>query len=382
MMKSKKAAIEPFPLLVGVMGAVILLTIVSILLADYAYLKKVNPEPLGGKAVEVLEAYQEGDEALLFLDSAVKSSMKQAIHYAGEHGFKVVSPDFRYVYWTKGKGYWEEEKMSCWPEETLVNYIPNEDSLRTAFDYYFKNFGLNRHVNSFNGLGGIQLISPDKYQLELSRMHSPAHNPAGGVPPERLKLVGIAAEPLVVDRGKFEYNVTPSFTQTINVDLFSDFYKATSRALIIANTDTEELMEKYNDKGAVERLLPAGLEGHLLWSVDDHGPDPSVGSVCYTEPCTYNVKRNCREECRVDIFGIDLGCREVCDCVELNGGTRYYYWTTDTSNISANITTPEVYFWDYSLLPNDPPEKEEYSYKFALNWMTGYGNYCVPVSQC
>ena len=405
MMKSKKAAIEPFPLLVGVMGAVILLTIVSILLADYAYLKRVNPEPLGGKAVEVLDAYQEADEALLFLDGAVRPSMEKGIHHTGEHGFKkVVPPNFRYGYWTRGVGGWDEEKWQCMPVG-LRNYFPTRSSLESAFDSYFKT-ELNRHVNSFNGLGGIKLISPYRYLLELSRIGPLRQNILGkecegfscglgegfeckgagnsqqtcirSIPPERLKLVGTAREPLVVEAEKFDYNATPSFTQTINVDLLGDFERVTGNAAKIFGVDLEELMGY--TRSDMENLLGIGQQGHLLWSID--GWYHNHGGHCYSEPCTY---RRCTKTCTRTTTTTDADGKTVketeaycCSCKTFPGSI-VYGWDTTTAQISANITTQEVYFWDYK--PSQL-EKEKYSYKFALNWMSGNHVHPCPSSNC
>ena len=246
MIKSRKAVIEPFPLLIGVMGAAILLTLVSILMADYAQLKIINPEPLGGKAVEVLDAYQEGDDALAYLDNAAKQSMEQGVHYTGEHGFKkIVSPRFQYVWWTSGQGDWNDDIQHCWVTG-LNNHFPSEESLRQAFDYYFEN-DLEKHVKTFNDLDGPNLTKAEKCQLSLSQidlggsessfcsgfcgigsgLDCRAEGCVQAIPPETLKLVGTTREPVVVDYEKFDYNVTPSFTETLNVDLFKDFENVT-----------------------------------------------------------------------------------------------------------------------------------------------------------
>ena len=55
---SKKATIEPFPFILAVMGIVILLAVVGVLLSHYDELKKTNPDPLGSRATNVLNAYQ------------------------------------------------------------------------------------------------------------------------------------------------------------------------------------------------------------------------------------------------------------------------------------------------------------------------------------
>ena len=392
MIKSRKAVIEPFPLLIGVMGAAILLTLVSILMADYAQLKIINPEPLGGKAVEVLDAYQEGDDALAYLDNAAKQSMEQAIHYAGQHGFKIFRrPDFRYVYWTQGNGYWNPDEMSCWPTPKLINLIPG--SYDPPFKYYFKNFGLNKHVDSFNDLEGPNLTKAEKYQLTLSRidlsrsetdfcsgfcgigsgLDCRAEGCVQAIPHETLKLVGTTREPVVVDYEKFDYNVTPSFTQTINVDYINDFKVVQGNMTKFwRDVDTEELRDKGVD--LIESMLPMGQQEHLLWSIDGVYGGP-FGAACHTDDCSYTREENCRDECDTEE---PPNCETVCDCNTYTG-TRTYYWTTTTAKISANITTPEVYFWNYFV---SPVEKEKYSYKFALNWMSGAYSVCRPYSEC
>ena len=418
MIKSRKAVIEPFPLLIGVMGSAILLFLVSILMADYAQLKIINPEPLGGKAVEVLDAYQEGDDALAYLDNSAKQSLERGVSYTGEHGFKkIVPPDFRYVLWTSGQGEWDPDERHCFPRPGLNNHFPSERTLREAFDSYF-GIWLDRHVrhvNSFNVLSGIKLVNANKYTLTLSRIVSTYRVEGSSctafcglgsglecvdsgngrecvrrIPPERLKLVGTTREPVVVDYEKFDYNVTPSFTETLNVDLFEDFENVTGNAAKIFGLDTREELYYYTIQDLAGLLgasigghcgrscgRSGGGPGHLFWNID--GWSTGLGpTVCHDEPCSYTRCTKTCEDCTTDENGKESCSSYCCRCTTFHD-TKYWYWTSTVARVSANISTPEVYFWDY-----DAPQlnDRDYTYKFALKWMGGKGIWDCPPSDC
>ena len=397
------------------MGSAILLFLVSILMADYAQLKIINPEPLGGKAVEVLDAYQEGDDALAYLDNSAKQSLERGVSYTGEHGFKkIVPPHFGYVLWTSGEGYWDPDERHCFPKPGLINNFPTERTLREAFDSYF-GIWLDRHVNSFNVLSGIKLVNANKYTLTLSRIVSTYRVEGSSctafcglgsglecvdsgngrecvrrIPPERLKLVGTTREPVVVDYEKFDYNVTPSFTETLNVDLFEDFENVTGNAAKIFGLDTREELYYYTIQDLAGLLgastgghcgrscgRSGGGPGHLFWNID--GWSTGSGSTdCHDEPCSYDRCTETCTECETDENG-EESCSDYCCTCTTFWDTKYWYWTSTVARVSANISTPEVYFWDY-----DAPQlnDRDYTYKFALKWMGGKGIRDCPPSDC
>ena len=120
-------------------------------------------------------------------------------------------------------------------------------------------------------------------------------------------------------------------------------------------------------KAKFEQLLGPKQQEHLFWKVDGIWEGPK--HLCRQVECTYSVCTKTESTQCAD--GSD-GCSECVSC-EDRDGTIDYYWTTKTAGISVNITTPEVYFWNYG---TSPPEQRDYKYKFAFNYMSG--NYIDP----
>ena len=339
MIQGKKASIEPFPVLVGVMGATILLAMVSMLLEDYGELKRLNPEPLGGKAVELLQAYQEADEALLYLDRAAALSMPSAIRESAYNGG--CPPRMRqicgsvsindYVKYTDGStaGDWSDPEGKCVPRaRPITTCIPIDTHILSGLYSQF-NTELNSYVDAFNDKNAndasdvmLRRITGDNYDLNLSSFFG------------KLEMIGIAKKPIVVSGENFEYKTLPSFRALAESSLVSDFYEIKSRI--------EEFLSQGNDAlmGLSESDLNYTLnswndaEGYLFWNLITFTKD-QTRNECKQIDCTYEV------------------CRTVNDCKDHQGVERYYYHTT-TAEISVNRK-----------------DDESYVYRFALNWMSG-----------
>ena len=354
MMQGKKASIEPFPVLIGVMGATILLAMVSMLLEDYGELKGLNPEPLGGKAVELLQAYQEADEALLYLDRAAALSMPNAIRASAYNGG--CPPRYRevcgsvsindYVKYTDGStaGGWSDLKEECVPRaRPITTCIPIDTHILSGLYTQF-NRELNRHVDAFNDKNAndasdvmLRKITEDNYDLELSSSFG------------KLEMIGMAKNPIVVSGENFKYKTLPSFRTIAESSLVSDFNEIKSRIeglldqgndvlMEMSESDLNDTLDSWND-----------AEGYLFWNLITFTKD-QTRNECKQIHCTYEVcstvnlcppgeedKENCTRE----------------DCEDHQGVERYYYHTT-TAEISVNRK-----------------DDESYVYRFALNWMSG-----------
>ena len=362
MMQGKKASIEPFPVLIGVMGATILLVMVSMLLEDYGELKRLNPEPLGSKAVELLQAYQEADEALLYLDRAAALSMPNAIRASAYNGG--CPPTYRevcgsvsindYVKYTDGRtaGDWSDPEGKCVPRagaESIDTCIPIDTHILSGLYSQF-NRELNRHVDAFNDKNVndasdvmLRKITDDNYDLELSSF-------AG-----KLQMIGMAKNPIVVSGENFEYKTLPSFRAIAESSLVSDFQEIKSKidgllgqgnaALMeMSESDLKDTLDSWNDQND-----PNDPDGGLFWNLITFTED-QTRNECKQIDCTYKVCRT------VNLCPPGEEDEENCTeehCEDRQGVEHYYYHTT-TAEISVNRT-------------ND----ESNVYRFALNWMSG-----------
>ena len=351
MRKSKKAAIEPFPVLVGVMGAVILLTMVSVLMGDYAELKRINPEPLGGKAVEVLDSYQETDEALLFLDLAVKLAMKDTAEKSAYNGGCPAvyrntcgnSDSDDYALYSKGSALWSQPEGRCKPE--IRQCRPLDYHVINAFKSYFPGeftpyiIAFNSDANDANR---IKLIS--NYQLELKAFATPQSSSG------ELELIG-TANAQIVDKGeKFEYKVIPSFRQAIKSDLIGDFERIDSRVNKILDRSPDELLE-LSENELRRRIADLNKEPDesLEWKLESF-TEERVTEPCYSEGCSYNVCYTVSVPCPPGTEG-EQNCTEK-QC-EKRAGYEHHYYSTVTVQISAKNR------YDQSNV-----------YRFGLNWVS------------
>ena len=356
MMQGKKASIEPFPVLIGVMGATILLAMVSMLLEDYGELKRINPEPLGGKAVELLQAYQEADEALLYLDRAAALSMPSAIRTSAYNGG--CPPSLRdvcgnvsindYVKYTDGRtaGDWSDPEGKCVPRagaQAINTCIPIDIHILAGLYSQF-NRELNRHIDAFNDKNVndasdvmLRKITDDNYDLELSSL-------AG-----KLEMIGMAKNPIVVSGENFEYKVLPSFRAIAESSLISDFLEIKSKIEGLLGQGNAALMEMSESDLNDTLNFWNDQDGDLFWNLITFTKD-QTRNECKQIDCTYEVCRT------VNVCPPGEEDEENCteeDCEDHQGVERYYYHTT-TAEIAVNRKN-----------------EESYVYRFALNWMSG-----------
>ena len=408
-----KRGVDLFTLIVTIIGISTLMLILIGLTMKYNLLFDTF-KPVGSRAAFILEAYDDADGVLLYLDNAAKLSMQKAAYDLARNGFYSSASGSSdcgstkdYVLWKKDDVKKVQNEQRCEPE--ILSCIPQD---YYSFESYFNN-ELNSRITSYNGVSEFKLVQSN-YELQLLQpavTQDPSCSVAGqgcetspccpgqglecrGTPGQeycvatkpgnQLQLVGIAQQPLVIDRENLHYEVMPSFRENIDVDLIGDFGKITSKAEALIGKEEEELkatLTAYNDMNEGLRwILPVG----------GYKRDCSMGNKCYIEECTIDVEE---EQCSPAPTPTSIAIptptptstatavptpTDECEMVTVQEpGKLVQRYCSVTANILVKVVD------DKYKLPGDSegykkfvtidgsgnPVVNEYAYRFALSWV-------------
>jgi len=311
--KNKKASIAPFPFLVGVMGILILLAILAITMTDYANLKKWERGPLGGKALGLFEAYQEADNALLYLDNAAKLSLQKATYDLSYNGFYPPGSSScglsgGHVWWSKGSAEKVSGKREC---KAVFDYscIPSKGDYNYFSGYFTTE--LDSHISSFNKHSNELKLIPNNYyqKLELIQYGN------------WLQVVGKAEEPIVINKPTIQYKFSPSFRENIDVDLIGNFKEITEKIKSLTEGVSELDEAKISD--AIEAYNKEANK-KLNWTVAFESD--CSGNECYIDECTFEKETACEVKGKERPSRDEVLTSPDWACVRTTDGVEDMYW--------------------------------------------------------
>ncbi len=369
LMRSKRG-LDAFTLVLTILAICVLLIILVGLTVKYNKLANTIGGA-GSSASSILSAYDKADSALLYLDNAVGISMQDSIYELAHNGFYYGAGSCGVssgrALWSDGTAQPVEGAGMC--EAVTGSCTPGSYN---SFKNYFAD-KLKQQLIAYNSDSDVRLPE-DGYELLLVRPGDAAamgelcaeegEGCFGGRTEGQLQLVGIAAQPLVVNSTRIRYEVMPSFRENSDVDLIGDFGKITGRAGQLVGKD-ESSMGKMVASYAGE----TGLE----WNVDSY--NRACGQACNTgEKCTYCceeevVEVSCATEEKPDCKKMETVCVRTCE------GNLNHYYCDITADIGVKIPDGRYDkggaggYKSFVTNAGGVPEVKEYNYMFSLNWV-------------
>jgi len=329
----KKGAIAPFPFLVGVFGVVILLAIVSIIIVGYADLKDWNREPLGGKALSVFSAYQDAEEALLYIDQAARLAGNKAAYDLGQNGFYFSTSSCGvyedYKGWSKGGVQKNPGADVC--EATLTDCVPPNVN---SFETYFTQ-SLHSIINDYTLPGVNTEIS---YDIDVS------HGPG-------LRIVGTSANRVGVQKGRITYATNAGFNEVLDINLSDDHNYILDN---LAGLHSVSKTEFDNEITALSELN----EGYL-WKGE------------YIKTCSSSYVCDVGNTCSEDVEEqVDPDCDpliETCEIKKISKtGRKLQEYCSATAQITVNLVDSRYPQMIKKVVLEEGVR--DFEYKFALNW--------------
>lgn len=308
---------------------------------------------IGERQIRLFTVYQIGEKYLSFVDGAADKAIATALLKVADAGLKknadcgtlVVSQKGQSVLWAKDK---LDSQNRC--AKISAQCYPQAADLEPYFAEAFKP-EFSSYIDSYNKERGKKFFReeiPNDYESVKFRAASPGTSDVSG----KLKLVGVAAKPIVISDGivspdgksvttLLEYKVKPSFAQEVPQDILADLPGLVSNAgalLHLSRESAEEMLSQYNSKG-------------LQWSLEEYYRQ-SLSCVYQEGSCSYKCGENCGEE----------GCTPV-----YCSGTVIKAWDYDDVASALSVGTGKSYF--VSGPASGSISQKELAYRFGISWI-------------
>lgn len=333
MLQSKKG-LDYYTLIIVLVGILILSFVVFSLFNKQ--LKLSSGLSIGTDQFRMLKTYSIAEKFLSFVDASARLALEQSAYSSGKSGFFYEGLDEEGELmknpcgFNKGYTYWTKDVMSSRCEPQAVNCYPDSDQMKSTLRSFFGPV-LGSFISNFNAQSQIKI----PFDYEPFRVEPVV----GGT-----ELVGISKEPLVITVPNINYEVKPSFRESIPVEVIPNGEKVVGGAKQLARKDKGEI-----DRRLVEFSKDDG--GKLKWNLDS-----------YSNPvnsCTYQPGITCRYVCGEDCD--DDGCWPIyCDGIIVR--------TVTYNDISALFSaTEQNKLLTFNRLMNIP-EFKDMEYDFGLAW--------------
>lgn len=313
---------------------------------------------LGDRQLELFGVYQAGEKYLSFVDGAADKAIATALLKVADTGLKktvtdcgalVVSQRGQSVLWAKDKlasqNRCAKVTVQCYPQaDDIEPYFA--EAFRPEFYSYIDSYNKYRDKKFFR-----EEIPKDYESVKFS-----AGGPAGASGASgKLKLVGIAAKPIIISGGivspdgksvtpLLEYRVKPSFSEEVPQNILADLPVLVSNAgalIHLSRESTEEMLSQFN-----------GNSNGLQWSLEEYYRQPLSCVDPEGSACRYICGENCGED----------GCAPV-----YCSGTVIRAWNYDDVTSALSVGTGKSY------LVSDPASgsagQKELAYRFGVSWI-------------
>ncbi|MBI2550524.1 hypothetical protein HYV83_05095 [Candidatus Woesearchaeota archaeon] len=361
-----------------VFGAII--TLISLL--GILYIKseaiKGGDKTIGEKQAKLFTVYQFGEKHLFFVDESVKKASEAALLEVASSGLEKENSDCKKsgddILWAK-----QEMGSDCNPAAVTPCY-PSEGDNNRHFNETFKKY-YDSYIDSYNGLRDKTLFN------EIPKEYASLNVEGGG---SGIDLVGKAKDHITISsygweqkpplRQLFEYNITPSFTEPIEVNFVQDSANLVNVA--------KEIFGKPKDE--VTKLVKAadgqnGLDWDEKFSYNKAESPPCTRSVGSCSCC--ETVETC-EEGETDKDGKFVCKKHGTSDVPVGDGVLKESVPYDSIAVpmSVKVNDPESGSGHRQFFVYDEAAKKvvlkELEYRFALSWVEAHPDKATTFCSC
>lgn len=354
--KNKKG-IDYYAPTVSIIGLFILgFILFSLASRDY---KLTSGLSIGSEQFNIMKAYSNAEKNLLFVDSAAKLALEQAIYPYGKNGLYAAATSCGqrdgYNYWTKDTAHpkdacQKKTAQPCFPDEKIM-----KETLLGFFEPLFRDI-----ADKFNQKSSLDI--PLNYKpFEFSQA-------AKGT-----EVKGTANEPLTIQTANIKYSIKPSFRETVGINAISEGKAIVENAQKLVRLNKKQAETRLNEFNAANPSLKWSLAGYLT---------PGAACSHVLGPCHYAC--NCQD--------ISVGCGD-----DKGGSCSGTVCETCIGSMVETVSYNDVYATfsvsnGKSFYVSDPPSSQSQSqsqsqpklkamnYNFGLNWLeeTSRTTVCKP----
>ena len=369
-----KKGLDGFSLVLTMIAIIALtLILIGVILKDNSLSSTLGGK-VGTNAFNVISSYDRGDAGLLYIDNAAKLSLQEAAYQLGKNGFygrpRCTIGDLHL--WKVGTIH----EPRCQPDfSDQTTCLPENPEITNHLEYHFRHI-MNRHIEAFN----------EKEQNDLSNNYEYQFKSAD----ERTQVLGIAQEPYEINGNRVKYSVTPSFKESIDVDVIGDFEEIKSKVEKLKQEISSKVSNSENiEENDLNSLVSDFNSERLVWRVEGISKALRKENRCNTDKSCWveiNVEKLDRDKSIPDCSADPSG--ELLECP----GTGISFPTiTELKHIEGDLnreTFSAVALISIRIRDDNPDTdvktfayetgSEEYEYRFGLNWIeTGDSICCV-----